>query len=191
MANKKGKKPYNLRRAEVKLLQRNANRRRYFYVDGNLYRAVAAPDRANDFIRAWSYTDKRVVQFVWSDIQRNSQQAFDTSEVAILFNRSKKSVLEAITKGAISPPYKMGQHMNSDEKYRFGQFKWSEDDVLALHEYYLTLGRGRPRKDGILYSAPRIPTRLELLAMMKQNKMYYVQAADGSFVPIFDQPDWT
>lgn len=191
MADQEGKK-YTLRRSQKKLLERTYYQRKYFYLDGQLYRIVKV-DRPANVCRAWSYIDQRLVTFVWSDIRRMTQQAFDTEEVCVLLNRTKQNLFDHLRKGAINPPYKIGTNPNPSGEPRldFGRYKWSEDDVLALHEHYLTVGVGRPRKDGILFSAPRIPSRLELIAMMKQQQMYYVRDADGNFVPIFEQPDWT
>lgn len=183
MADLRGKK-YAVKKPDVQPLQRTKSSKSYFYVDSNLYRIIRQ-DRPNDLLRAWSYLDNAVVDFVWSDVRRRMQQAFDTKEVCVLLNRTKKNILEHIAAGAIVPPQKIGVQENG-----FGHYKWSEDDVLALHAHYLTVGSGRPRKDGMLSAGARIPTRLELVAMMKQHRMIYVQDADGNFVPIFDQPDW-
>jgi hypothetical protein len=189
VAGSEGQK-YNITKPSGQVLKRTFQQKRYFYLDGKLYRIVRS-DRANDLCRTWSYVDHAVVDFVLSDVKRKSQQAFDTAEVARLLNRTKENILLHLARAAINPPYKIGRQKAEDHRQEFGNYKWSEDDVLALHEHYLTVGSGRPRKDGMITSAARIPTRLELVAMMKQNKMYYVQAPDGSFVPIFDQPDWT
>jgi hypothetical protein len=148
-------------------------------------------DRGNNLLRAWCYEDNRVVDFVWSDAKRHMQQAFNTAEVCKLLNRTKKNIFEHLAAGAINPPYKIGTQAAPDYKTEFGLYKWSEDDVLALHTHYLTVGAGRPRKDGMLTAAVRIPTRMELIAMMKQNRMVYIQNEEGNFVPIFDSPDWT
>lgn len=188
MAGSKGQS-YHLRQTQGELLKRSAQQKRYFYLDGKLYRTLAA-NRSNDIIRAWCYPDKTICTFVLSSIKRAMQQAFDTREVCVLLNRTKQNIFLHLKRGAINPPYKIGVQ-NQPKQKEFGLYKWSEDDVLALHEHYLTVGSGRPRKDGILFSAVRIPSRLELVAMMKQNKMYYVQDESGNFVPIFDQPDWT
>lgn len=189
MAGKKGQK-YNLKQTDGELLKRTAAQKKYFYLDGKLYRTLRA-DRGTNLLHAWSYIDKAVVTFVLSDVKRHMQQAFDTQEVCTLINRTKQNIFKHLKAGAINPPYKIGVQSDDNPRYEFGYFKWSEDDVLALHEHYLTVGSGRPRKDGILSSAVRIPSRLELIAMMKHNKMYYVQNSQGEFVPIFDQPDWT
>jgi hypothetical protein len=189
VAGTEGQK-YDIKPPVIGLLQRAPSARKYFYIDGKLYRTLLS-DRANDIIRAWSYEDKCIVQFVWTDAKRNMQQAFNTSEVCKLLNRTKKNLLEHLHAGDINLPYKIGAQKADIKKHEFGRYKWSEDDVLALHEHYLTVGTGRPRKDGILTAAPRIPSRMELIAMMKQNRMVYIQDASGSFVPIFDQPDWT
>lgn len=185
MADLKGKK-YDVGPPTVGPLKRTEASKKYFYVDSKLYRKIRA-DRPNDLLRAWSYADNAVVDFVWSDVRRRMQQAFDTREVCRLLNRTKKNVLEHLAAGAINPPYKIGVQ----EGTTFGHFKWSEDDVLALHAHYLTVGSGRPRKDGMLSAAARIPTRLELVAMIRQQRTIYVRDAEGNFVPIFDAPDWT
>jgi hypothetical protein len=186
MAGQASKKQYNIKPPVTEFLKRKPTAKKYFYVDGTLYRIVKQ-DRANNLLRAWCFEENKVVDFVWSDVKRGMQQAFNTIEVCQLLNRTKKNILEHIAAGAINPPYKIG--VQADQK--FGQFKWSEDDVLALHEHYLTVGAGRPRKDGTLRAAVRIPTRMELVAMMKQNRMVYIQDSEGNYVPIFDQPDWT
>lgn len=189
MAGSEGQK-YSVRPPVGEVLKRTPTQKKYFYVDGKLYRTLRA-DRAADLCRAWSFEDSRIVNFVLSDVRRQSQQAFDTIEVCKLLNRTKENLFLHLGRGAINPPYKIGVQSKQPKVKEFGQYKWSEDDVLAMHEHYLSVGSGRPRKDGIIFSAVRIPSRLELIAMMKQNKMYYVQNSSGDFVPIFDQPDWT
>lgn len=189
MAGPTGKK-YNIKPPVTEFLKRSPAAKKYFYIDGKLYRQVKA-DRGNDLLRAWSYMDNCVVDFIWSDAKRHMQQAFNTVEVCKLINRTKKNIFEHLAAGAINPPFKIGVQKTTSRGTEFGQFKWSEDDVLALHEHYLTVGAGRPRKDGMLSAAVRIPTRLELIAMMKQNRVVYIQDDSGNFVPIFDSPDWT
>lgn len=189
MADLPGKK-YDIKPPVAEFLKRTKAARSYFYIDGKLYKIIRS-DRGNDLIRAWSYIDNRMVDFVWSDAKRHMQQAFNTVEVCKLLNRTKKNIFEHLAAGAINPPFKIGVQKSETKENEFGQFKWSEDDVLALHKHYLTVGAGRPRKDGMLTAAVRIPTKMELVAMMQQNKMIYIQAADGNYVPIFDSPDWT
>jgi hypothetical protein len=189
MAGPQGKK-YNINAPVTEFLKRSPAAKKYFYIDSKLYRIIAS-DRANDLLRCWSYMDARVVDFIWSDAKRHMQQAFNTVEVCKLLNRTKKNIFEHLAAGAINPPYKIGVQQKQEKMKEFGQYKWSEDDVLAMHEHYLTVGVGRPRKDGIIRAAPRLPTRMELIAMMKQNRMVYIQNASGNFVPIFDVPDWT
>lgn len=189
MAGSKGQK-YDVNPPVIEVLKRSRYQTRYFYVDSKLYRTIK-DDRPNDLRRCWSYEHNRVVDFSLSDVKRRGQQAFDTAEVARLLNRSKENIFMHLRQGAINPPVKISTNKKDDPRIDFGFYKWSEDDVLALHEHYLTVGSGRPRKDGMITSGARIPTRLELVAMMKQNRMYYVRTADGSFVPIFDEPDWT
>lgn len=189
MAGSKGQK-YNIGPPVTEFLKRTNNAKKYFFLDGKLYKIIWQ-NRAQDLLRAWSFEDEAVVQFIWSHARRHMQQAFNTLEVAKLLNRNKRNVLLQVARGNVKKPYKIYTQESDSERTEFGLFKWSEDDVLELHSFYLTGGNGRPRKDGMIRSAPRIPTRLELLAMMKQNRMIYIQDQEGNFVPVFEQPDWT
>lgn len=172
--------------SRLKALSRTNQQRLYFYVDGKLYKTLSK-NRAANLLRAWSYSDEAIVDFVQSDVKRNSQQAFDTREVCVMLNRSYTIIINHMSKGAINKPVKIGVQPEG-----FGHYKWSEDDVLALHEYFLNVvgGSGPARKDGRPIPARNLPTRMEVIAMMKQQRMYYVQDDDGNFVPVFEQPDW-
>lgn len=189
MAGKPGKK-YDIKPPVTEFLKRSQAAKKYFYVDGKLYRAIVTNRPAN-LMRAWSYEDNRMVDFVLTDVQRHMQQAYNTAEVAKLLNRTKKSIFSSLRDGVINPPYKIGVQESDTKKTEFGLYKWSEDDVIALHAYYLTVSAGRPRKDGIVNPPARLPTRMELVAMMKQNRIIYMQDVNGNFVPVFDTPDWT
>ena len=149
------------------------------------------PARPTDLLRAWSFADEKVVDFSLSSVKQNSQQAYDTKEVAVLLNRSKNTLFQYLSKGAIPSPYKIGVQI-IDGQEMFGHLKWSEDDVMAMHDYLLSeVGFGRKRGDGIVKSAKNIPSRMEVMAMMRQHRRYYVQDENGNFIPVFEQPDWS
>jgi uncharacterized protein (DUF1778 family) len=191
MAGQKGQK-YNINQPQVEYVRRTPAKRAYFYIDGVLYKSVYQ-NRAGDVMRAWCFEEERMVDFVLSDVKRRAQQAFDTRDVGKLLNRNYKTILMRLSQGAINKPYmiyRRNNPMNNLNSFQ-GRYKWSEDDVLALHDFYLSTPGGRPRKDGLIQPGPRLPTRLELIAMMKQNRLTYIQDGDGNFVPLFDQPDWT
>lgn len=169
-------------------LQRTKAQKAHFYLDGKLYKTLRQ-DRGGDILSAWSYEDNKMVHFVLSDAKKKMKNAYDTAEVAKLLNRRSSHIQSYVQKGAINSPYRVFSYGMNKAGQPFNRMKWSEEDILALHDYLLTLGGGRPRKDGILYAAARIPSRGELLAMLRNQPTFYMRTADGEFVPVWSAYD--
>lgn len=169
---------------KLKPLNRSPVQKAYFFLEGTLYKVVRQ-DRAGDILYAQDMETKKVMTFSLSDAKRRMKNAYDTVEVAQLLNRTRQRVQQYVSSGIINSPVRI--HAKGENKFGhpFTRMKWSEDDILALHEYLLTAGGGRPRKDGILYPAARLPSRRELLAMMRQQPMFYMKTANGEFVPVW------
>lgn len=175
---------YGIASPNLTPLERTPGQKRYFFLDQKLYKMLRQ-ERASDLLTAWDYDLNKAVQFVLSDAKRRMKPAYDTREVARLLNRSKPRIQQYVIDGAINSPRRIMEKHNNKYGKPFNQMKWSEDDIIALHEYLLTLGGGRPRKDGTLYPAARIPSRKELLAMLRQQPLFYMQTADGEMVPVW------
>ena len=58
-----------------------------------------------------------------------------------------------------------------------------------MHDFFKTVHRGRPRKDGMITPGD-MPSRAEIEAMMKQENILYVKNNDGEFIPVWKQPEW-
>jgi hypothetical protein len=99
-------------------------------------------------------------------------------QVAQLLNRKSITLETAILAGNIEEPQ---FSYTIDERRRKIQFFWSEEDVIAAHEYFSSVHYGRPRKDGMVNPFP-IPTLRELRAMMDDEEILYVHNGEG-FVP--------
>lgn len=183
MADKASGK-YNVGPPSLAPLERTATQKAHFFLDQKLYK-VLTQDRAADILTAWDFTDKKIRQFVLSDAKRRMKNAYDTVEVAHLLNRNRMVIQGYVNQGKINSPVRIHEKGRNAHGKPFNKMKWSEEDVLALHDYLLTVGGGRPRKDGTLYSAARIPSRRELLAMMRQQPMFYMKTAQGEMVPVW------
>lgn len=179
-----GSSKYNIGQPDFTPLERTAAQKAHFFVDGKLYRMVRQ-DRARDILSVWDYDEEKIAHFVLSDAKKRMKNAYDTIEVAKLLNRHRGSIQHYVSQGIINSPVRIYEKGMNSKGHPFTKMKWSEDDILALHEFLLTNGGGRPRKDGILYSAARLPSRKELLAMMRQQPMFYMRTADGEFVPVW------
>lgn len=160
-------------------------RAKFFYLNGKLHKTIYA-NRAGDLLIAWSYPDRARVTYILSDAKRLMQKAFDLREVTIMINRSRVHIERLILDGCIKAPQKM---YSLDGKFKPGKYKFSEDDVMALHDYLLTVHVGRPRKDGLIKPGP-MPSKAELRAMMRNNQVLYVKGKDGEFAPVWKAVEW-
>lgn len=162
---------------------------KYFYLDGKLYR-MDGQDKAKNIMRAWDFEDKKVVAFVLSDVKRRMKNAYDTAEVARMLNRSRVSIQTYVIQGRINSPKRIYQKGANTYGKPFEMMKWSDDDILALHTFLLNHPAGRPRKDkSLAKAAPRIPSRKELLAILRNQPMFYMMTSSGEFVPVWSSYD--
>ena len=98
-----------------------------------------------------------------------------------MINRSRTRVEKAILDGNIEEPqYTYGL---TEVKQKF-QYMWDEKNILDAHRYFSTVHVGRPRNDGRT-TPKRLPTVRELRAMIRQEKILYVENDDGEFVPVW------
>jgi hypothetical protein len=177
--------PYNISQPDLKPLQRTQIQKKYFFLDGKLYKKIRQ-DRSRDILWAWDFGQEKTVAMILSDAKRKMKNAYDTVEVSQLINRSRSSVLIALMQSKIAKPKMVNikSYPNARGK-QWGQYKWSTENILDFHEYLLNVGAGRPRKDGTLYRGARLPTRGELLAMLRNQPMFYMKTSDGEMVPVW------
>lgn len=151
---------------------------RYFFYNGELHKKIRI-NRPTDSIVAWSYPRGHTVKLVYSQVRRNGEKAFSTRQVSELIERSIRTVKGIVEAGMIPAPqmtYGIDENRNSYAYY------WSEKDIMNLHEYLLTVHRGRPRKDGEITPGD-MPSAAELRAAIRQGTVFYVKTASGEFVP--------
>lgn len=158
-----------------------SNKRRktlnYFFYKGDLCKKIHI-NRGSDIITAWNYPKGEVQKFQYSDVKRNGERAFSTAEVQKLIRRGRRPIERALHEGMIPMPQQTyGLETRSPFKYL-----WTERDIMNLHDYLKTVHIGRPRHDGGINTRD-LPSRAELRAMIRQDKILYVETEDGKFVP--------
>lgn len=158
---------------------------RYFYIDGRLHKVLHV-NRPEDIVNAWDYPERKRKTYIWSDVQRRMQQAFTISEVAKIVGRHRLIIDHYIRDGHIPAPQRI---YSIDGKFTPGKYMFSEDDVLKLHDFMLTVHRGRPRKDGLITNAA-MPSRSELRAIIKSRVLLYIKNEDGEYVPVWKEQIW-
>ena len=156
----------------------------YFYLNGLLHKKLHI-NRAADIITAWCYPEHRRVAYTYSDMRKRMGKAFTTVEAGKLLGRSRLTLERAILNGDIEEPQFTYGLNEAKKKYKY---MWSEEDILAMHAFLLTVHRGRPRKDGLITNS-NIPSARELRAMIRHNEIIYVKRGDR-FVPTWEAEDF-
>ena len=157
----------------------------FFYLNEELHKTLRT-DRTNNLLVAWNFKQEKRVAYVLADAYRRRQRAYSTGQVAKLMNREVFTIKSHMRKGNIRIPqaaYSLDGGMHRP-KYFF-----SENDIREVHEFFRTLHRGRPRKDGLI-TTDRVVSKAELEALLRNETVLYTKTDDGEFVPVWKQPEW-
>ena len=157
----------------------------YFFLNSELHRVLRVIT-GEDFVEAWNYPQGKRVGYVWSDTRKHMEKAFPLSKVGEMIGRTRVQLMNYVKEGGIITPQRA---YTLDGEKKPGKYLFSESDVLALHDYMMTIHVGRPRKDGRI-TPPQIPSKAELRAMMRHDTMLYLKSSDGELRPVYKEIDW-
>ena len=158
---------------------------RYFYLNDRLHK-VLRKSRADNLLVAWDYQLGKRVAYSLLDFEKNKQHAYPISEVVKIIGKHEDTIKLHLYKGNLKYPQRV-YALNGNKTP--GKFFWSEDDIRKMHTFFRTVHRGRPRTDGRI-TPGNMPSRPELEAKLKQENVLYVKKDDGTFVPVWKQPEW-
>lgn len=150
----------------------------YFFLNDQLHKKLVI-NRGRDLIETWNFAENTRKIYSYSYVLKAKKTAFTTKQVIKMLNRSRISLMLALADGMIERPA-IGYTL--DEKKNPTNYYWREKDVLGALEYFSSLSRGRPRKDGRQTPASDLPTPREVRAMMNNEEVLYVKQGD-IFVP--------
>lgn len=157
-----------------------------FFLNGKLHKKLRIV-RPADTIETWCYPEHRRVAYTYSDVRKNYKPAFSTKQVADMLGKSVMTLENVLKAGGIEEPATM--YSLTENKHKFAR-RWSEEDIMNLHAYMLSVHRGRPRNDGRI-TPQQMPTASELRAMIRQEQILYVKTEDGNFRPAWRAQDFT
>jgi hypothetical protein len=157
----------------------------YFYLNKDLHRSLQV-NRAEDTMIAWNFVEEKRVAYNFSDVQRNKRHAYSISEVAKIINRHVDTIKRHLRAGDFAKPQ---QAYALDNKDRLGRYYFSEENIRELREFFKTVHIGRPRRDGNV-TASNIPSKAELEALLRNEKVLYAKSDSGEYIPVWKQPEW-
>jgi hypothetical protein len=155
-----------------------------FYLNGKLHKILRI-DKPKDLVECYIFSEQKRVLYAWTAVRKNRRPVFTRRDVAEFFNRHPVVISRYINSEKIPAPQKSHELTTKAP----GDYYWSEEDILRLHDYLLTVHKGHPRDDGLITNY-RLPSRAELISMMRTGSNIYVQSADGKFVPMWRAEEW-
>ena len=158
---------------------------RYFFWDGRLHKVIRINRPAN-LVDAWCYADHKRVTILYSDYRTKAKPAITTGKACQIMRLTRRTFLKILTEGHIHPPERSYPFDKQDKE--LGYSFWSEENLMELHDYLMTVHIGRPRKDGLITPSQRIPTKAEIRAQINGEQTLYIKSEDGAFVPLFEPP---
>lgn len=158
-------------------------RKNRFFLNDHLHKVIHK-NRALNQITAYDFVDCKVKVYPKSEVERMKQNAFSVREASEMLNRSKKLILALVIDGTLG--YAQREHSMKTKKP--GMYFFSEDGMMSARDYFASVHRGRPRKDGRITSY-MVPTREEMRAMTESGRILYVKE-NNEFVPVWRAQDW-
>lgn len=154
-----------------------------FFLNEHLHRVLHTAKAQNE-LTAFDFVDGKIKVYPYAEVERRKQNAIKITELAKMLNRHSKTIHRHIQEGNIPRP----QQEYAIHSGNPGAFFFSEDDAMAVRDFFATVHMGNKRKDGKV-TPFRIPTREQLRSMMDSGKILYVKE-DDEFVPIWRAQDW-
>lgn len=145
---------------------------RYFFLNDQIHKVLRA-SRAKDEVVAWCYPERKRVMYSYSQVSKYTQRAYTIAEVGQLLNKHKITIEDYILEGKIKAPQKVYPISNPDST-NWSKYMFKESDILDLHEFILDSAHSK-----------KVPSRAELLALLKHNMILYTKTDEGKFVPVW------
>ena len=143
----------------------------YFFLNNKLHKVIRS-SKARDELVAWCYPDKKRVLYAYSQVDKHKENAYSVRQVSVLLNKHKVTIEDYILDGKIKTPQRVYPIGNPESPW--SKFMFSESDILDLHQYILDAGYTK-----------NMPSRAELLALLKHNIILYTKSSEGNFIPVW------
>ena len=100
------------------------------------------------------------------------ENAYTTLQVSEMLNKHKVTIEDYILEGKIKAPQKVYPISNPESKW--SKYMFNQADILDLHNFIIDSGH-----------SGNIPSRTELLALLKHNVILYTKSSEGNFIPVW------
>jgi hypothetical protein len=143
----------------------------YFFLNEKIHKVLKA-SRAKDELIAWCYPDRKRVMYSYSQVYKSMENAYTTVQVGEILGKHKVTIEDYILEGKIKAPQKVYPIGNPDSKW--SKYMFNQKDILDLHEFITEGGH-----------SGKLPSKSELMAILKHNIILYTKTEEGKFVPVW------
>ena len=143
----------------------------YFFINNKIHK-VLKRSRARDELIAWCYPDKKRVLYSYALVEKGMENAYSIQQASKFLNRHKVTIENYILDGKIKQPQVVYPISNPESTWN--KYMLSESDILDIHQFILDAGYLRD-----------LPSKAELLALLKHNMILYTKDSEGKFIPVW------
>jgi hypothetical protein len=145
---------------------------RYFFLNDKIHKVLKA-SRSKDEMIAWCYPDKKRVMYSYSQVKKNMETAYTVVEVAVMLNKHRVTIQEYILNEKVATPQKI-YPIGQPDSENWSQYMFNQKNILDIHQHILDSGHSK-----------EVPSKAEVLALLKNNLVLYTKTEDGKFVPVW------
>lgn len=158
----------------------------YFFLNGELHKRLKI-NKARNLLLAWNYPQNKRIQYLYTDVMKNKEQAYTTKEVSGMLNRRPRYINNLIYKKILPRPATNFQipRQPGEPPRRGERFYYSESMVKLMREYFAEQHIGRPRQDK--WKVSHAPAEWELRQMLEKRRRVYAVDDDGEMIPVWHE----
>jgi hypothetical protein len=145
---------------------------RYFFLNDKIHKVLSS-SRSKDELVAWSYADKKRMLYSYSQVKKHMERAYSIVEVSQILNRHRVTIQEYILQGKVIAPEKIYSIGKSDIS-KWSRYMFNQKHILDIHQHILDSGH-----------SSELPSKTELMGLLKNNIILYTKTEDGRFVPVW------
>ena len=145
---------------------------RYFFLNDKIHKVLSS-SRSKDEIVAWCYPDKKRVLYPYSQVKKNMETAYTIVQVASMLNKHRVTIQDYILEGKVMTPTKI-YPIGEPDSESWSKYMFNQKNILDIHQHILDSGH-----------SAEIPSRAELLGLLKNNFILYTKTDEGKFIPIW------
>ena len=145
---------------------------RYFFLNDKIHKVLSS-SRSKDELIAWCYVDKKIVMYSYSQAKKNMESAYTIVEVSAMLNKHRVTIQDYILEGKVLSPAKI-YPIGDPDSPTWSKYMFNQKHILDIHQHILDSGH-----------SSEIPSKAELLGLLKNNFILYTKTDEGKFIPIW------